>query len=274
MSSKIATRKVGKTFRQPGKAGVEVQAIDSISLSVREGEFLSIVGPSGCGKSTLFNILTGLIPPSSGEVLLDGEPTTELLGRVGYMPQKDLLMPWRSVIDNVILGQELQGVSRERARTRARAEFPRFGLQGFEDHWPAQLSGGMRQRAALLRTLLTDREILLLDEPFGALDALTRQGMQGWLLDIWSAESKTIILITHDVEEAVFLSDRIVVLTGRPGRVATEVTVDLPRPRTLEMHTSAAFVALKQEVLRPLHDAIEQAWKPGEPEAAEPREVR
>src|SRR5262249_10952071 len=150
-----------------------------------------IVGPSGCGKSTLFNILAGLIEPTAGRVFLDGQPARRLLATVGYMPQKDLLMPWRSVLDNTTLGLEIGGTPRRSARRRALEDFPPFGLAGFEGAWPADLSGGMRQRAALLRTFLAGRDVMLLDEPFGALDALTRQEMQSWLLEIWQADRKT-----------------------------------------------------------------------------------
>ncbi len=171
------------------------------------------------------------------------------------MPQRDLLMPWRTVLDNTTVGLELTGVARKQARQRALAQFERFGLAGFERAWPARLSGGMRQRAALLRTFLAGREVMLLDEPFGALDALTRQAMQAWLLEIWQDDRKTIVFVTHDIEEAVFLSDRVYVLTGRPGRVALSLEVELPRPRQLELTVSPAFVAYKQRLLEPLRQA-------------------
>src|SRR5207302_11425478 len=175
------------------------------------------VGPSGCGKSTLFNILAGLVEPTSGRVLLDGNPPDNLLGRFDYMPQKDLLMPWRTVLNNTTLGLEIAGVSRRAARERALEAFPRFGLTGFEDAWPMSLSGGMRQRAALLRTFLAGRDVMLLDEPFGALDAITRADMQEWLLGVWHSFERTIVLVTHDVDEAIFLADRVYVMSPRPG---------------------------------------------------------
>lgn len=250
---KLVVEDLSKRFS--GEQGGAVVALAGADLRVAPGEFVSIVGPSGCGKSTLFNIVAGLTRPTRGRVLLDGEEPDALLGRVGYMPQKDLLMPWRSVLDNVTLGLEMSGVGRKEARARAREELGRFGLKGFERRWPGDLSGGMRQRAALLRTFLAGRELMLLDEPFGALDALTRQAMQEWLLDVWQSDRKTILFITHDVEEAVYLSDRVYVMSGRPGSVQLCVEIDLPRPRKFELHGSPEFVALKQRLLTPLYEA-------------------
>ncbi|MGD9571488.1 MAG: ABC transporter ATP-binding protein [Thermoleophilia bacterium] len=258
-SPKLVTEAVGKTFA--GRDGSpDVAALEGVDLTVGEGEFVSLVGPSGCGKSTLFNILAGLMRPSSGQVLLDGGAPGPLLGRVGYMPQRDLLMPWRTVLDNCALGLQMSGVSKREARERARAAMPRFGLAGFERRWPASLSGGMRQRAALLRTFLAGREVMLLDEPFGALDALTRAAMQAWLLEVWEADRATILFVTHDVEEAVLLSDRVYVMSGRPGRMRMCVEVDLPRPRHLDAITSPRFQELKAGILGPLQAAaLEQA---------------
>ena len=234
---------------------VRTPALEGVDVEVGADEFVSILGPSGCGKSTLFNILAGLLAPTSGRVLLDGRQPDGLLGRLGYMPQRDLLMPWRRLLDNVTLGMEMNGVPRPRAREAARAELPRFGLAGFERSWPAGLSGGMRQRAALLRTFLAGRQVMLLDEPFGALDALTRQAMQAWLLEIWQQDRKTILFITHDVEEAVYLSDRVYVMSGRPGRIGLTLDVDLPRPRPPEITATPEFLAHKQRLLEPLREA-------------------
>jgi ABC-type nitrate/sulfonate/bicarbonate transport system ATPase subunit len=175
------------------------------------------------------------------------------------MPQRVLLMAWRTTLQNATVGLELSGVTRAAARERALSEVGRFGLAGFEDRRPSELSGGMRQRAALLRTFLAGREVLLLDEPFGALDALTREAMREWLLGVWEADRKTILLVTHDVEEAVFLSDRVYVMSGRPGRVATEVAVALPRPRTLELTATAEFAQLKAQLLAPLREEARAA---------------
>ena len=250
---KLRAEGISKIFPgrdRDGEGGV--RALEGVDIETRAGEFVSIVGPSGCGKSTLFNILAGLIQPTAGRILLDGEPAGRLLGTVGYMPQKDLLMPWRSVLDNTTLGLEIGGMPRRRARRRALEDFPRFGLIGFERDWPANLSGGMRQRAALLRTFLAGRDVMLLDEPFGALDALTRQTMQSWLLEIWQSDRKTIVFVTHDVEEAVFLSDRVYVLSGRPGRVVLHLDVELPRPRRPAISTAPEFIELKRRLLEPL----------------------
>jgi ABC-type nitrate/sulfonate/bicarbonate transport system ATPase subunit len=257
VTAKLRTEQLCKTFGQAnGGTGAAVVALENVDLTIGDGEFVSIVGPSGCGKSTLFNILAGLIRPSSGQVLLDGRSPDDLLGRLGYMQQRDLLMPWRTVLDNTTVGVELSGVSKKQAREQAREQFARFGLSGFEDQWPAKLSGGMRQRAALLRTFLAGREVMLLDEPFGALDALTRQQMQEWLLKIWQDDSKTVLFVTHDVEEAVFLSDRVYVMSGRPGRIVRSLEIELPRPRAQAICDTPEFVALKQQLLEPLYAAI------------------
>jgi ABC-type nitrate/sulfonate/bicarbonate transport system ATPase subunit len=251
---KLAAAAVAKRFAD----GVE--ALDGVSIELGEGEFCSIVGPSGCGKSTLLGILAGLIAPSSGSVLLDGEvPDGGLLGRVGYMPQRDLLMQWRTTLENAAVGLELAGVPREQAHARALAEVGRFGLAGFEHSRPSALSGGMRQRAALLRTFLAGREVLLLDEPFGSLDALTREAMQEWLLGVWEADRKTILLVTHDVEEAVFLSDRVYVMSPRPGRIRATLEVPIPRPRSLEVTATAQFAALREQLLAPLREEARAA---------------
>lgn len=247
--SEIELRQVHKAFRVDGKM---VTALAGVDVVARKGEFVVLIGPSGCGKSTVLNILCGLMQPDSGEVLLDGEPVRHRTGLVGYMLQKDLLLPWRKVLDNVILGPEISGLDRNVAREEAVQLLPLFGLEGFEDSYPATLSGGMRQRAALLRTFLCRRNAMLLDEPFGALDALTRRGLQEWLLEIWGRFRQTILFITHDVDEAVYLADRVYVMTPRPGRIKLELDVPLPRPRQREMITSNEFAALKGRLLAAL----------------------
>ena len=230
----------------------ELPVVHDAWLTVELGEFVTIVGPSGCGKSTLLNIAAGLLEPDAGEIWLDGAPASRRLGRVAYMPQRDALLPWRTVLDNAILGLEVAGVARATARERALALLPRFGLEGFAQHYPAALSGGMRQRAAFLRTVLTAQPLLLLDEPFGALDALTRRSMQEWLLDLWSELGRTILLVTHDVEEALLLSDRVAVMTARPGCIKLVERVRLPRPRNAEMVADPGFVAQKAQLLAAL----------------------
>jgi ABC-type nitrate/sulfonate/bicarbonate transport system ATPase subunit len=265
---------LGKRFGSGDRA---VQALDGLDLEVADGEFVSVIGPSGCGKSTLFNILAGLEEPTAGTLELDGARSGAggLLGRVGYMPQRDLLMPWRTILDNTILGLEVAGVGRAEARRQALELFPAFGLAGFERRRPGELSGGMRQRAALLRTFLAGREVILLDEPFGALDSLTRAGMQQWLVEVWEQHRKTILLITHDVDEALFLSDRVYVLSPRPGRVVLSLEVDLPRPRAYELITGEPFVERKQLLLERLGMTLgEAAMRVGAQEAPAGREAR
>jgi ABC-type nitrate/sulfonate/bicarbonate transport system ATPase subunit len=235
----------------------KVQALDKVNLAIAEGEFVTLIGPSGCGKSTLFNILAGLLEPDAGgRLLLDGTAVagSRLLGKVAFMPQRDLLLPWRTVLDNAILATEIEGRPKREARDAARAMAADFGLRGFEDHYPQQLSGGMRQRVALMRTFLFDRDMMLLDEPFGALDALTRALMQRWLLDLWSRYRRTILFITHDIDESIFLGDRVLVMSARPGRITLERRIDLPRPRSPALLTSPEFMAIKRELL----EAVEE----------------
>ena len=208
-----------------------MEALSNISLQVGAGEFVTLVGPSGSGKSTLFNLVAGLLEPDSGEVWLDGQLQHERAGSFGYMPQRDLLLPWRNVTANVAIPLELNGIDRTVAKARAEEMLVHFELEEFGDLYPSALSGGMRQRAALLRTILTEKDVLLLDEPFGALDALTRRELQDWLLTLWREYSKTIFFITHDVDEALYLGDRVMVISSRPGHIVEILEVDLPRPR-------------------------------------------
>ena len=243
----LSVQGVSKRFDTGDRA---VSAIEDVSFDVPRGAFVSILGPSGCGKSTLFNIIAGLLSPSGGDVLLEGASIVDRAGQVGYMLQKDLLLPWRSIEDNITLGQTLRGVKRSCARACAAPLIDRCGLRGFEKKKPHQLSGGMRQRAALLRTLLTGKEVLLLDEPFGALDAITRLQLQMTLIDFWQDLRKTILFVTHDVEEALLLSDEILVLTERPGRLRARLPVTLPRPRTPEMLSSPELMALKARLMQ------------------------
>ena len=230
-----------------------VEALGGVNLTVGAGEFVSLVGPSGCGKSTLFNIVAGLESPTGGSAEIDGESVIGRPGIAAYMPQKDLLLPWLNVLDNAALGLEIGGIGRTEARARTNAHFQQFGLDTFQSSWPNQLSGGMRQRVALLRTYLLDRKVMLLDEPFGALDALTRLSMQRWLLDIWGAARRSILFVTHDVDEALFLSDRIYVMSPRPGRIISEIKVPLARPRELNMTATIEFGRAKESILRILY---------------------
>src|SRR3954452_15568214 len=218
----------------------QVTALDHVDLRVRRDEVVSIVGPSGCGKSTLLELIAGLQQPDEGTVSAE---------EASYMPQSDLLLPWRDALANAALALECQGVTRSEARRRAEPLFERFGLAEFEHARPAELSGGMRQRVAFLRTLLPGRPVLLLDEPFGALDSITRASMQRWLADALAGDPRTVLLVTHDVEEAVFLADRVVVLSPRPGRVVADIEVDVDGPRDV---TSPEFGAVKRRALEAL----------------------
>ena len=243
---------IRKRFVEDGRS---IDVLHDIAIEARAGEFVSVIGPSGCGKSTLFNIIAGLEDADAGEVRVDGAPVTDRSAHTeafAYMPQQDLLFPWRRILDNTTLGLEVRGVPRVEAHARALALFPRFGLDGFERAYPHTLSGGMRQRAALLRTVVQERPILLLDEPFGALDALTRMEMQEWLAEMSSEFGWTVLLVTHDVREAVLLSDRIVVLTPRPASVAAVIEVPLPRPRRLDSFADPAFVAVEARAMQAL----------------------
>jgi ABC-type nitrate/sulfonate/bicarbonate transport system ATPase subunit len=242
--------------------GGEVRrVVDDISFSVQPGEFVSVIGPSGCGKSTMFNIIAGLETPTVGDVRVDGVSAVGETRHTAYMPQKDLLFPWRTVAQNAALGLEVQGVPKKKAVYLASKLFPTFGLAGFEGSYPFELSGGMRQRAALLRTVVQGREILLLDEPFGALDSLTRIEMQNWLQGVWSEHSWTAVLITHDIREAVYLSDRVIVLSARPATVRLDIAVDLPRPREIAMTTSPEFVRIEEELIEVLHEESRRAFE-------------
>ncbi len=243
---KLLVQGVSKAFRD-GRRSLEV--IASIDLTVAAGEFVSVIGPSGCGKSTLFNIVAGVEKASSGLIAIDGEAGGSRAGKSGYMLQQPLLLPWRTVEENVMLGLDVRRTPRKTAQHEAQELLKRFGLADFAQHYPATLSGGMRQRVALLRTVLFNHTFLLLDEPFGALDALTRLSSQMWLLDVWQDFHASVLFITHDVREAIFLSDRIYVLSARPARVLRMVEVDLPRPRRPEQLALEQSVLLEQELV-------------------------
>jgi ABC-type nitrate/sulfonate/bicarbonate transport system ATPase subunit len=246
LESAIRVMEVEKAF--PVGDGT-LSVLGGVSLDVPRGSLIGLIGPSGCGKTTLTKILAGLLRPDSGEILTLGK-RRDPREQVAYMPQRDTLLPWRTALDNAILASEIEGQSRERARVEARELFCRFGLEGFEDLYPAELSGGMRQRLTLIRTFLAHREVLLLDEPLGSLDALTRAAVQEWLLSVWEELGKSILFVTHDVEEAVVLSDQIVLLSARPAHVRQRFSVDFPRPRK---RTEKDFVALKGRILDLVH---------------------
>jgi len=228
-------------------------ALSQTSLEVQDGEFITLVGPSGCGKTTLMNVIAGLQRPTSGRVMMDGANIAGKPGHVGYMFQKDLLIPWRTVTGNIVLGAALTGRATKADRVAARQLAARYGLGDFVDHYPHALSGGMRQRVALMRTLAFHKDVLLLDEPFGALDAQTRLEMQQWLLEVWADSGRTVLFITHDVDEAVFLADRVVVMSARPGRIQAVHEVTVPRPRTVDTLMTPAFMDLKSQVLSGLY---------------------
>jgi NitT/TauT family transport system ATP-binding protein len=236
---------VSYTFRE----GEHIRALDSVGLHVHAGEFVSIVGPSGCGKSTLLRVLGGLLAPDSGRVTLDGQPHTAPHPAVGFVFQSVNLLPWRTVLRNITLPLEVAGNTKPvEAQERARSLVELVGLEGFENAYPRTLSGGMAQRVAIARALIAKPAILLMDEPFGALDALTRERMNLELLRIWHAHQVTAVLVTHSIQEAVFLGDRVLVMSPRPGRIRAEVPIPLPRPRRLDMIYAEAFGTLSRDV--------------------------
>ena len=250
--SAISVRGVAKDFDD--RRGRRLQILSPIDLDIAEGEFVSLVGPSGCGKSTLLNIISGLLKPSSGSVSRSG--------RIGYMFQTDALLPWRSILRNVRVGLDFAGVARAEADERARAMLATLGLEGFENHYPAELSGGMRQRASLARMWVTNPEIILMDEPFGALDSQTRLVIQAGFLEYWERHRKTVLLITHDIEEAVAMSDRVVVMSARPGCVIAEHRIDLPRPRSVAaLRGEPAFSAYWKRIWASLEAEANRALK-------------
>ncbi|MDF2938426.1 MAG: transporter related [Paenibacillaceae bacterium] len=264
-------RGAGAVREQPA-AALEIQGLtyrfdpdsllfDNLSFSISKGEFVSLVAPSGGGKTTLFRLIAGLLEPDAGSIRVAGggtgrparpEPSAKSarLGLSGYMPQRDSLMPWRTVLDNAALGLEVAGLAKGEARRRVRELLPSFGLEGSAHRLPAELSGGMRQRVSFLRTLLAGQELLLLDEPFSALDAMTRLDMQEWLLQVWEEHKKTILFITHDVDEALFLSDRVLVASTTPIVRLEEFRVPLTRPRSGEAMLDATLLPAKREILR------------------------
>ncbi len=245
----LIARHVQMVFSSPE---AELEALAEADLAVNANEFVCVIGPSGCGKSTLLRILGGLVRPTSGHVIYKGRALTEPQRSIGYVFQRSNLMPWRSSLANVMLPLELAGTPRAVAEVRAREMLELVGLTDFVRALPRDLSGGMRQRVALARALIQDPDVLLLDEPFGALDALTRERMTWELLRIWQARRKTVIMVTHNIQEAVFLSDRVLAMSPRPGRIEAEVVIDLPRPRSEEDLYTRRFT----ELARVLRDTL------------------
>ncbi len=237
----LDVRKLGIIF--PGENG-GLQAIHDLSFTVKAQEFICILGPSGSGKSTLLRVLAGLLPPTRGEIHYSGDRQP----RIGFVFQQANLMPWRTAIQNITLPLEMQGVPVAEAHRQAQELIERTGLTGFESSWPRDLSGGMAQRVAIARALIQDPDLLLLDEPFGSLDALTRDHMGAELLQLWQAQRKTVILVTHSISEALLLADRVLVFTPRPGKLALDYTVGLPRPRSEEMRYSPEFGEMSRQL--------------------------
>ena len=230
-----------------------LEILRNIDLSVNSREIVSIIGPSGCGKSSVLNLISGLQSPDSGQIKIEGKSDqSDRLNMISYMQQKDLLLPWRTVLDNVILGLEIQGIPKKESRKIAMAQMEKFGLLGFENKYPFTLSGGMKQRAAFLRTILMDRPILLLDEPFSALDALNRMQMQEWVIKLFDGLDKTVIFVTHDIDEAIFLSDRIYVMSSSPGEFIAIENIKLSRPRSREIMFSSDVLSIKNRLLNQL----------------------
>lgn len=240
---KLSVDSLAKDYLQ-GKT--TIHTLSHISLYVKKGEFVSILGPSGCGKTTLFNIIAGLLKPTSGHITIDGKQDENTLGKSGYMRQKPLLLPWLTVQENVMLGLTLKKIPKDEAVKKTQTLLKRFDLDSFAQSLPPTLSGGMAQKAATLRTILYSTDLLLMDEPFAALDALTRLSMQMWLLDVWKQFASSVLFITHDIREAILLSDRIYVLSQRPAKIVQEMIVPLPRPRKKEHASDPQALKLQQ----------------------------
>ena len=265
---RIVLRDVVLEYRAPGQ--VPVRALDHVGFDVPDGQFVSILGPSGCGKSTILKLVSGLLMPTNGDVLLDGEPIRGVPPSVGFMFQSDALLPWATVLDNVALALELRGLGKRERRERARELTELVGLGGFEDAYPSTLSGGMRKRVSLARVLAYDPAVYLMDEPFGALDAQTKVQLGAELSRLWGGVRKTVLFVTHDIEEAVALSDRVLVMTRRPGRIKADFTIDLPRPRDFyEVRFTPAFQDLHCEIWKELSAEVASATVPGPGAAAE-----
>jgi len=263
----IEFRGVTRRFSTP--SGKFYTALRDLNLSVQRSEFFAIVGPSGCGKSTTLGMIAGLDRPSDGQILVDGRPVESIVKGVGYVFQADAVFPWKNVLDNVASGPLFQHISRAEAYSRARDWVQRVGLTGFEKHYPHQLSGGMRKRVALAQTFINDPHILLMDEPFSALDVQTRMLMEGELLDIWTASRACVVFVTHDLEEAIALADRVCVFTAGPGTVKGIYPIDLPRPRHIaELRFAPAFARLYEQIWADLRDEVLISYERAKKQAA------
>lgn len=240
------------------KAFGDHRVLDKINIHVERGELVSLLGLSGSGKTTLFNLIAGLLKPSSGKIYLDGKDTTGQTGHVAYMLQKDLLLPYKTILDNASLPLLLAGSSLQEARQKASPHFAEFGLEGTQKKYPSALSGGMRQRAALLRTYLCFKDLALLDEPFSALDTITKSAMHRWYLKMMEGLNLTTLFITHDIDEAILLSDRIYLLTGQPGRIEEEIIIDEPRPRPADFQLSPRFLDMKRKIIQRLDPSLQR----------------
>jgi putative hydroxymethylpyrimidine transport system ATP-binding protein len=249
MGTNIELKNLSKTFIHNNKP---LEVLKDINLTLMENQFVSLIGPSGCGKSTILRILVGLEKDYTGDILVSGRELSKTSAQFAYMPQKDLLMPWRTVYKNITLALEISGKLDKVQDLNLAKLIKEFGLEGFENFYPSEISGGMRQRANLLRTFLMNSNIMLLDEPFGALDAITRMEMQEWLLGVLDEHKKTVLFITHDIDEAVFLSDKVYVLSKRPASVTATVDIDFKRPRTQEILTTQEFLNYKNIILKAL----------------------
>jgi NitT/TauT family transport system ATP-binding protein len=243
------------------RTGEQVTAVQGLDLRIAPREFVSIVGPSGCGKSTFLKVVAGLAEPTSGTVLLNGQPISHASDRRAMVFQDASLFPWYSVIRNLTYGMECRGVSAKKARSAVLPLLDKVGLTGFEKHYPYELSGGMQQRVNLARALAVDPEILLMDEPFAALDAQTREIMQAELLRIWAETRKTVLFVTHQIDEAIFLSDRVIVMSARPGRIILDTRIDLPRPRSLEIKETPEFLGLQKKIWSLLEHEVVKSMK-------------
>jgi ABC-type nitrate/sulfonate/bicarbonate transport system ATPase subunit len=229
------------SLNQVNKNYDKLQVLNQVSFYVNEGEFVTLLGPSGSGKSTIFRIITGLTGIDSGNLEINTPLHSSGKNKIAYMPQKDTLLPWKKLKDNIALPLILKGVKKEEAWEKVKELIPVFGLEGFEEYYPNQLSGGMKQRASLMRTFLAESNLMLLDEPFASLDAITRTNLQEWLLEVWQKFNRSVLFVTHSIEEAIYLSDRIYVLSKQPGEIILELEINLPRPRKSDIMTSAEF---------------------------------